>query len=241
MALHPRVRDKLHRVLKQEEISFNVVVDPVEPERQAPAKPQLTGVMFDALQPNGQQAWALVIQENSLALSCHIYTCWNEIWREALELLTPFVPVLVRERGISAIRLQYIDQFRVTGAHDQFRAHHLLREGSRFVPAHVFELKGSWHSHHGFFQQRAAPPTHRRLDNVNVDVVDANNECLIQIATVHHALLDTPNTDESSLLGDTDGGRLHHHMVELHKVNKELLGELLNDTMCERISLGGQQ
>ncbi|WP_089729472.1 TIGR04255 family protein [Candidatus Thiosymbion oneisti] len=241
MALHPRVRDKLPRVLKQEEILFNVVVGPVEPERQAPAKPRLAGVMFDALQPNGQQAWALVVRKNFLVVSCHIYTRWNDIWREALELLTPFVPILAKERGISAIGLQYIDQFRVTGACDQFRASHLLREGSRFVPAHVFELEGLWNSHHGFFKQLAAPTAHRRLDNVNVDVVDVNNECLIQITTAHRALLDSPATDESSLLEPADGSRLHHHMVELHKANKKLLGELLNDTVCERIGLGGQQ
>jgi len=156
--------------------------------------------MFDALQPNGQQAWALVAQKNFLAVSCYTYTRWNDIWRKARELLTPFAPILAKERGISATWLQYVDQFRVTGARDQFQAHHLLREGSRFVPAHVFELDGLWHSHHGFFQQLAEPTAHRRLNNVNVDVVNANEELLIQITTAHRALLDSPATDESSLL-----------------------------------------
>jgi len=102
----------------------------------------LSSVRENSLQPGGQQAWELVVQKNFLVVSYHIYTRWNDIWREALELLTPFVPILAKEWGISVIGLQYVDQFRVTEVHDQFRAGHLLREGSRFV-SNAIKLSGS--------------------------------------------------------------------------------------------------
>jgi|GEM_PF-6122906 len=117
-------------------------------------------------------------------VSCHTYTNWSEVWCKTQELLTPFVSILAKERGISVIGLQYVNQFRVTGARDQFRAIHLLREGSRFVP------------------------THYRIGDVDLDAVDTNDERLIQIVTTHRMSLDQPITDGSSLLEPADGSKL---------------------------------
>jgi uncharacterized protein (TIGR04255 family) len=239
-ALHPKVRDELPRVTKQEGFAFQVVVGQTQPEQQAPPKPQLDGITFDALQPNGQQAWSLVIQKHFLAVSCHVYTRWEEIWGKAQELLMPFVPVLVKERGISVIGLQYVDQFRITGEREQFRAAHLFRSDSPFIPSNAYELDDLWHSHHGFFQKIAEPAAHRRLNNIDVDVLDANNERIIQITTAHRAILDEPAVDASALMNEHDGGELHRHVVELHTINKTCLRRTLTTAMCAQIGLGEQ-
>lgn len=236
-ALHLKVRDRLPRVIQHQEIGFQIVVSPAPPVQETPPKPRLSGLSFEALQPNGEPGWSLAIQRNFLAVTCHVYSRWNDIWPLAKDLLLPFVPVLARECGISVIGLQYVDQFRAIGASERFRAADLFRDGSQFLPKHVFELDDLWHSHHGFFQAMTAPTAHRRLNNIDVDVVNANEERLIQITTAHRALLDQPATDGAALLVDKDGGELHHHMVELHQVNKQLLRQLLNDDICEQINL----
>lgn len=241
MALHAKVRDKLPRVIRHEEIPLKVVLSQAQPEQEAPVKPQLASVTFDALQRNGEQEWSLVIQRNFLAVNCYVYTRWNEIWGIGRELLTPFLPVIARERGISVIGLQYVDQFRVTGSCEHFRAGHLLREGSRFVPTQAFQLDDLWHSHHGFFEKLTEPTAHRRLNHVNVDVVDTNDERVIQITTAHRALLDRPAKDESRLLNSGGEGEWHHYMDQLHKVNKQFLCELLNEDMCKQIGLKEEQ
>lgn len=240
-ALHVKVRSQLPRLTQHEEIGLRIIVSPAPPVQEAPPRPQLAGVTFDALQPNGDPAWSLVIQRNFLAVNCHLYTRWKDIWATARGLLLPFVPVLARECGIAVIGLQYVDQFRAVGPAEQFRAGQVLREGSRFLPPGVFELDDLWHSHHGFFQNLAEPSAHRRLNTIDVDVVGADHERLIQITTAHRALLDQPATDGAALLDHDDGGELHHHMVDLHLANKRLLRQLLNDTLCEQINLRDEQ
>lgn len=236
-ALHGRVRDRLPRVIQHQEIGFQIVVSPSPPTPEAPPKPQLAGLTFDALQPNGEPEWSLAIQRNFLAVNCHVYSRWNEIWPKAKEFLSPFVPVLARECGISVIGLQYVDQFRVLDVAEEFRADDLFRADSPFLPKHVFELDDLWHSHHGYFQTMTEPSAHRQLNHVDIDVVNANEERLVQITTAHRALLDQAAVDGAALLDDKKSGALHHYMIALHRLNKKLLRQLLAEAMCERISL----
>jgi uncharacterized protein (TIGR04255 family) len=236
-ALHAKVRDRLPRVTQREEIGFKLVISPAPPIQDAPVKPRLAGLTFDALQPYGDPAWSLAFERNFLAVNCHVYSRWNEIWPIAMELLLPFVPVLARECGIAVIGLQYVDQFRATGPNGSFKAEDLWREGSPLLPAHVFQLEDLWHSHHGYFENLTEPTAHRRLNNIDVDVVKADQERLIQITTAHRAFLDQRATDESVLIKDGEGGQLHHHMSELHQTNKRILRKILNDAVCDQINL----
>jgi len=240
-ALHVRVRDKLPRVIEHQEIGLKIVVSPAAPASPAPEnaslKPRLAGLNFEALQPDGEPAWALAIQRDFLAVSCHVYSRWDLIWPQARDLLAPFIPVLARECGIAVIGLQYVDQFRVIGQDEQFKAEDLFRKDSRYLPTHVFGLDDLWHSHHGFFQTMEEPTAHRQLNNIDVDVINAHQERLVQITTAHRALLDQPATDGAALLNDQGDGELHQHLDGLHRLNKTLLRELLTDSMCGQINL----
>lgn len=237
-ALHARIADTLPRVTPLQELFFQVKVGAPDPSQEPqPAKQQVAGVVFDALQRNGEPAWSLNIQKNILAVNCHVYTRWADIWTQARALMAPFIPpLLLRERGISVIGLQYGDQFKVVEDPRGFRAEDLLRAGTPLVPADVFELEDLWHSHHGYFERHGGPTAHRRLNAVDVDVVDGSDGRLIQVATAHRAMLDKPASDPSRLLND-EGGELEQHMVELHNANKSLLRKLLNDDICDRIAL----
>lgn len=237
-ALHGKVRDQLPRVTPHEEVQFQFVVGSVQPSRESSARqPRLAGVTFDSVQPNGEQEWSLTIRKGFLAVHCHVYTRWLETWNKARQLLAPFVPVLARERGISVIGLQYVDQFRVICPREEFHADDLFRKNSRFLPPHAFSLDGLWHSHHGFFDTLNEPAAHRRLNNINVDVLEVSDERLIQVATSHRALLDQAAVNSAALLYSDGSGELDHHMLQLHKANKSFLSELLSDDICRRIDL----
>jgi uncharacterized protein (TIGR04255 family) len=236
-ALHSKVRDQLPRVVQRQEIAFQIVVSPASPVPEAPPEPRLAGLSFEALQPNGEPEWSLAIERHFLAVNCHVYSRWQEIWPKAKDLLSPFVPVLARECGITVIGLQYIDQFRVVDMSEPFRVTDLFREDSPFLPRQVFTLDDLWHSHHGYFQTMTEPTAHRQLNHINIDVVSTSEERLIQMTTAHRTLLDQPATDGAMLLDDADGGVLHHHMVALHQVNKRHLCQLLTAAVCEQINL----
>jgi len=76
------------------------------------------------------------------------------------------------------------------------------------------------------------------VDSLLLWWLKTGDEPLIQITTARRMLLDSPAADEPSLLDPSDDGKIHRHMVKLHRVNKQLLCELPNDTMCKRIGLG---
>lgn len=235
--LHVKVRDRLPRLTQQEAIELQILVSPDPPPQPAPANPRLAGLKFEALQPNGEPHWSLVIQGNFLAVTCHVYSRWQEIWPQARGLLAPFVPVLARECGIAVIGLQYSDQFRAIGPAGTFLAADLWRAGSPLLPAQVFTLQDLWHAHHGFFEQLDEPRSHRRLNNIDVDVIAVNQQHLIQLTTAHRAFLDQQTRDSAQLLGGSEDGLLDHFMGELHQVNKRILRQILNDAVCHHINL----
>jgi hypothetical protein len=194
----------------------------------------LTGLIFDALAPDGSQSAALTIQPTFMATWRTGYAGWIATWDKARRLLVPFMSAMLNYRPLSVIGQQFVNAFRIEGDADQFRAQMIFSEESKFLPANIFEATSFWHSHHGFFVDSTTPAPHRLLSTINVDFTEENGGKLIRITTAHRAMLSTQLTEGDATEVEALLDRWGNH---LHDIHKNCLKNLLTPQVGTEIGL----
>jgi len=239
-SLHPKLQQKLPR--KIENTGFLVNVNPRIGLQATTPTPEISGIVFDRLMPDGTQEWSLDVSSKHVVVGGANYTRWNDMWAEARALFRVVLPTVLRSRSVTTIGLQYLDEFKWRGNRSDFRAEFLFQKGSNYIAPNIFELNDLWHNHHGFFRHCDSPCAHRGLTNINIDVADQEDFRVIAISTAHRALLPESIVDIDTLMGANDStGTLDELLETMHQLNKELLGGLLTPDMQERINLNGKR
>lgn len=203
---------------------------------------QAVGWTFERFAPDGRIERNLMLTPNTLAVTLHTYTRWEEVYATAADLMHPLLPLIaVSSGGFTVFGLQYQDVFRITGDDvAQFRADMLLRQNSAMLPASVFQQKSLWHAHHGYFTEMPDEPERRKLTVVNTDLIDENGNRQVRILSVHKTVFNSPLSDTEQLYAG-DNPPLHAAMHGMHSENKAVLRELLNDDMLARIHLNAEE
>jgi uncharacterized protein (TIGR04255 family) len=186
------------------------------------------GVVFSRPGPTGP-ARALEVQRNRMVGQINDYTRWEPVWKEVRSWFDVVAPML-GTRQFATVGLQYNDVFHWRDTPESLDLRHVFKVGSTLLPSNVFELKHLWHSHNGYFLDQETPLKHRLLENVNVNMVEDLGQRSIVISTVHKAHVDVESWEELSK-------HLDELMSDLHKRNKENLGQLLSDDAAGKISL----
>lgn len=203
---------------------------------------QAVGWTFERFAPDGRIERNLMLTPNTLAVTLHTYTRWEEVYAIAANLMHSLLPLIaVSTGGFTAFGLQYQDVFRITGDDvAQFRADMLLRQNSTMLPASVFQRKSLWHAHHGYFTEMHDEPERRKLTVVNTDLIDENGNRQVRILSAHKIVFKAPLSDTEQLYAG-DNPPLHAAMHAMHSENKAVLRELLNDDMLARIHLYAEE
>ncbi|MBT3060818.1 MAG: TIGR04255 family protein [Candidatus Thiodiazotropha sp.] len=237
IGLHHKIQNDLPRIVPKQ--TLLVDLDPViQPSRQeqpaAPSRKELGGVMFDSLNRDGTQQWALKVTPAFISVSFQEYTRWVEIWQKAQEFLAIVAPVCLNNNDILALGLQYIDEFHWYGTKSEFTASKLFDDQSDYLAPNAFNLDDLWHCHHGYFAYLSTPNKHKQLNTINVDILDENEVRLARILTTHRSIPSQPITDMDHLF---ENNAIDEYMDLMHVENKNILKNLLIKDMQTRISL----
>lgn len=199
-----------------------------------------TGWVFERFAPNGEPERSLVLAASSLSATFHGYTRWVEVYRNAVDMMNPFLKLISdHSEGVAAFGLQYHDVFRVVGDKKLFTADMVLRRGSAILPASVFDRTSLWHAHHGYFTDFEEGPQQRKLTVVKVDLVDQNEDRNLRVTTVHKTIFTEPIKDLAQLDSAVDDSYLNVALHDMHDENKEVLRSVLNDEALKKIGLYG--
>jgi uncharacterized protein (TIGR04255 family) len=235
-SLHPKLQDLLPRKTENNAIVF--ALDPSKGLQTRGSTPELSGVVFDRLMPDGRAEWSLNVSPAHVVVTCENYSRWDKVWPRARSLFEVILPAVLRFRTVTAIGLQYIDEFNWLGNKSEFQAHFLFREDTKYLPPNVFELTESWHNHHGFFQHCTSPCSHKELTNINIGIADRDDSRVISIAAIHRALLSESIVSFDALMGGDESPRhLDEFLETMHQRNKEVLDGLLTASVQEKIGL----
>ncbi len=196
---------------------------------------QVHGVTFQRIGKFG----TVESQFNVTRSNCIFLLSKYERWKQTLEVVIRnfkiILPVILKEKSISTISLQYEDLFTWKDDASNLNLREVFNDRSPYLTPNVFEQKGLWHSHHGYIIETLADVDGKCLDNINVSMVDNQNDREIRISTTHQFTLNSPlrmATKDYLQSIEKVQGILHAH-------NKEILSKLLTSEVCSKIKLEG--
>jgi uncharacterized protein (TIGR04255 family) len=195
----------------------------------------LVGLGFNRIAPDGTPEWALSLAPNAVIVACHRYECWDDAIAIVLPLLTQVLG-LSPHIGVATIGLQYLDEWSIAAAEGEPIAPLLFNAGGRYIPQRMMEQQGAWHNHCGYFDTSDAELP-RALVNVNVNV-NADPATRRFTAALNHAQRSFQN--EPLFIrenGDEFRAKIAAQFASMHQRNKQLLGEVLSESVQAQISL----
>jgi uncharacterized protein (TIGR04255 family) len=197
-------------------------------------------ISLESFQPNGRLAWKFEAIENKIVVSCNTYSRWTTVWPLACRILVTFMAPIINVVLFTRIALEYLDGFFIVEDAADFRAGNLLREGSKYLPPHIFEAPDLWHAHTGAYEY--LPDKSRRLIRVNTDCINLKrpNTKRVNIVTlIQEGWPGTGEFDASSeeAIRTSLETCLTKSFGELHDASKVILRHVVNDAISKRISL----
>jgi uncharacterized protein (TIGR04255 family) len=179
---------------------------------------------------------SIQINPQNCVIVVNDYTRWDEIWKSVTEWTNYLLPVILKERPLGGMALQYTDGFEWRGDPSQFKAEALFSPETSYLPSSVFGRAGLWHCHHGFFVDVGTNAEYTQLDNVNVNLGDNPTSLrrTVSIVTSHKV------TFGKAIWGvEQATGMFQGLMGRLHDSNKAVLKDLLLEAVQEKIKLFG--
>lgn len=196
----------------------------------------LGGVQFQKMTSLGTASRQMIVSRGNCTFIVHDYSRWVTMLEDAIRCLQLIMPVILADKAINAIGLQYTDAFTWKEDPADLNMKDVFREDTGLVPAHALNLKHLWHNHHGYLENVTEPVPHVLTTNVNVTVQDVSGERMIQIITTHRATLEKPIRLSTSAYFDVVANIENH----LHSRNKSLLSQLLSEDVSNKINLNAK-
>lgn len=201
---------------------------------QAPQSfPALGAVVFQKTTDVGGVSHQFVVGRTNSLLTINEYSRWDPALKMAMALYAEAIPIILADKAINAIALQYTDIFTWKDDPDLLDLSQVFQANSQYLPPNALKQKGAWHSHHGFVAAASHVAEKDRLNNVNVNVMDVAGERTIQVTTVHRSTLEKP----LRLSTDSYLSIIESLQNKLHLDNKEMLSQLLSDAVSQKIKL----
>lgn len=180
------------------------------------------------------EARSVTITRDHCAVQFFEYTRWGQVKADFDRYMSHIVPAVCAYKPIKTVVMQVTDVFTWNANPDELDLSEVFAKGSPWLPSHVFELKGLWHAHHGFFAEGTESKGYTQLDNVNISRARSERGDVLQILMSHRATLANPcgipEYDSATHIGSTI-------LEKLHGDNKSILKEVLTAQVLRKISL----
>lgn len=196
----------------------------------------LGGVVFQKITSLGTASKQLQVSRNNCIFVVHDYTRWAAMLADALQYFEIVLPVILEDKALSAVGLQYTDAFTWKEDPMSLSMASVFRQGTPWVPPNALTLKTLWHSHHGYMESSSEPVPNTLTNNVNINIQDVSGERLVQIVTSHRAALEKPVRLSTPSYMQVFSDIENH----LHSLNKSLLARLLTDDAAGKIKLNAK-
>lgn len=192
----------------------------------------LNAITFARPAAVGEISRSVTVSRQNCMIAIPDYSRWNQVFEDVTAYLKVVLDDIAPKKSLSVIGIQYNDVFNWKDHPSELNLRDVFRDDG-FIPVNAFEQKGLWHVHHGFMDRRDLPVPYACLQNVNVDMIDAAGERVIQIVGSHRATLGESlwqsHMKNKSVMLEV--------FAALHQANKQMLQKLLTKQVCEKIRL----
>lgn len=233
-ALHPNFKRDLPRRLEQQALTFVVGGAPMT---QSPA-PEINGVVFDSLMPDGRTKAALSIGPNALFYSAAEYTRWVEFWPVAERLLSAAARIVMTEAPAKGFILMANNRFQWSDSATSPDLNSLVCAGTPYLPPRILECKGPCHNFYGYTVTQTSPAGDR-TDNILFSVMNLPEGQIVADVNFNLRLaLQQPVDSFDTLLGNEIGGPrsyLEEALWNLHQLNKDLFRATIRSEIGDKM------
>lgn len=231
--LHAKYKNLgLPHLQHQQQFEFKIDTLPGNEQRASTQAGMPGAVVFARSDSQEQVVRSVTLSRTHCMIAIPDYTRWDEVYSDVFKYLSIALEELKGLRPISTVALQYNDVFSWKDDPDSLNLRDIFSE-NEYIPASIFGRKGLWHLHQGSLEDLSGPVNHRRLENVNVDMLDTAGERVIQIVGAHRAILATPLWQAHLKNKEV----LTEIFESLHIANKRVLTRLLTAQVCSKINL----
>ena len=158
------------------------------------------------------------------------YKRWQNLFSEYTQHLELLLNTSSIGDSLSVIGLQYTDKFLWKAASSTLNLMDIFKTNNKFIAENSLSCTEAWHSHHGYFDNSSGDINYKRLNNINVQVSDEEEDRAIYIMTSHRA------TDFFAHKGTMSNKEVIHNILnEQHSLNKQIIQSLLTDSALEKI------
>ena len=203
---------------------------------------QLSGYKLfkPSITKQGRFDWSLIVEGNNIVVGCSAYSRWNEVWPKARGFLEQAVTRIHGSgNAVVEIGFQCVDRFKTDiRSEADYHVDQIFNSDSSFLTRAVFEKNQvAWHVHQGWFVE-SADSLRTGLVNLNI----STNLADMHITTINH-VVKTKRTDGALVdTGELFNSDLSNSYIDLvinraHSLNKEILLNLLNEDMLQKIGL----
>ncbi len=194
------------------------------------------GVMFDRLSPKGEQDWAVILRPDAFIVSCAQYTRWEDIYTKAKSYIVKIAPYL-HECTLSAIALEYLDEFNIDNFMDPEWPSELFNLNSKHLTSNVINSTGGWHLHQGYWDIfHHYESSHKCLINIDLDCLE---EAYGNVTRIRH-LQKVFTSDVINLQNALDTGFFDDLFFGNHEGNLRFIRDILSKEMLSKINAGGK-
>ena len=197
------------------------------------------GLVFESFQPNGEVAWRLACQANTMFLNCLVYSRWAEVWGKAREIMAQVAAVGMEEheQGVLNLQLQYIDIFEWDGPIESYDSRELVREDSDFISNKIAagNIGHLWHHYSGWFETWDEPTPGKILNRVHIDAVETDDgKPFVRFDAVLRKDFVSPLSVATLVQGPTVVDEI---FTTLHEKNKNLMADYLTGQVLRLIGI----
>lgn len=230
---HDQWKESLPRLARHEIQQFMVG----EGIQQAITLPGGPGISFERIKPNGDLAWRLRCEGNSIFVNCLEYTRWKDAWASASEYMRAVLDVVGAEKiSVAGTLLQYIDVFEWMADPKDYDISQLLDLESDYVPRAASNYGHAWHLHQGWFEPVGEPVPGKILHKAHFDALpkDEAGHPTVKMDTLLRS--DFNGRISAQTFFEKDSA-LEKMFIDMHDRNKGLLSSFLTKDICKQINL----
>ena len=201
---------------------------------------QIVGLSYEALMKDGNVDFGLRFTENQILFMDGNYTQWASVWPRAQEYLEKAIGLVPETNSVLSYAVEYTDLFRAhAGEYSEFQASGFLRKDSPYIPKHVFNGNENWHFHTGYFETYENPNPYRILTGIRANLTDNDEEKSrdLSIVLMHQLMSDREPWGSVKEIPASVRDRGIGNFEFLHKIDKDVLRQILNESMAKEIGL----
>ena len=186
--------------------------------------------------------WSFRVDSNRLIVACSEYTRWDDVSMKAKKILLSAVKKCdLAINPVVEVVCQCTDKFVLNESFGKYTIDEVFNKDSGYLTQHVVSKElDAWHIHQGWYWKAGSV---NALNNLNINTRIQGNqshETVISHLIKFRKNDDSAVTDADLFCGrDDKGGYLEDVMDHAHKMNKEVLLNLLSEDMTKTIGLKG--